>query len=84
MMPSVWDMTGIFGSFMVIAAYFSNQQGWVESKKPPYLVANLVGALLIIVSLLESWNLPSLVIEVFWILISAYGIVRHFRTTAQR
>ncbi len=81
-MPSIWEMVGTIGSFMVIAAYFSNQQGWAESRNLPYLLVNLVGSLLITVSLLESWNFPSLVIEVFWILISAYGIVRHFRTTA--
>jgi hypothetical protein len=35
----------------------------------------LVGALLILISLLYNFNLASAIIEVFWILISLWGIV---------
>jgi hypothetical protein len=37
---------------------------------------NLAGSLLICVSLAESFNLPSALIEVFWIAISVYGLAR--------
>jgi hypothetical protein len=83
-MLGFWETAGTLGSFLIIGAYFSNQQGWVESRTLPYLALNLIGSLLITLSLLESWNLPSLVIEVFWMLISGYGIVRLFWKTAER
>jgi hypothetical protein len=40
----------------------------------------LVGALLILISLLYNFNLASAIIEVFWILISLWGIVNWFRS----
>ena len=45
---------------------------------------NLVGASLILLSLCFEWNFPSVVIEVFWALISLWGIVksRAFRRPA--
>jgi hypothetical protein len=39
-------------------------------------VLNLVGASLILVSLCFEWNFPSVVIEVFWGLISLWGVVK--------
>ena len=42
-------------------------------------VANLAGALLLLVSLYDAWNLPSVVIETFWALISLYGLIRNRR-----
>jgi hypothetical protein len=38
--------------------------------------ANLAGALLLLVSLYDQWNLPSVVIECFWAAISLYGLSR--------
>jgi hypothetical protein len=33
---------------------------------------------LILISLFADWNLPAFVMEVFWILISIYGLARHY------
>ena len=41
--------------------------------------ANLVGSLLILVSLYSAWNFPSAVIEVIWAAISLYGLSRLWR-----
>lgn len=83
-MLSGWETVGTLGSFLIISVYFANLQGWVELRTLPYLSLNLLGALLITLSLFESWNLPSLVIEVFWMLISGYGILRLFWKTSHR
>jgi hypothetical protein len=40
-------------------------------------VLNLVGACLIMLSLYQDWNLPAFLIEVFWAVISIYGLLRH-------
>ena len=69
-----YDVVGIVGTAMLIAAYFANQQRWLSSEDWRYPAANLVGAVLILISLWFEWNLPSVVIEIFWIAISLWGI----------
>ena len=39
----------------------------------------LIGATLVLVSLIDTWNLPSVVLECFWGAISVYGLVRCWR-----
>jgi hypothetical protein len=67
---------GVVGSLLVVAAYFSDQAGWLKSRSFPYLTMNLAGSVGILISLVDAWNLPSAVIEGFWALISIYGLVR--------
>jgi hypothetical protein len=64
------------GAGLLIAAYLANPQRWLASEDWRYPAANLAGAALIMVSLLFAWNFPSMVIEVFWALISLCGLVR--------
>jgi hypothetical protein len=35
------------------------------------------GAVLMLVSLISAWNLPAAIVEVFWALISIYGLLKH-------
>jgi hypothetical protein len=67
---------GFVGAALIIAAYFANQSGWLRSSDWRFPAANLLGALLIWVSLFAEWNFPSAVIEGFWIAISIYGLMR--------
>ena len=61
---------GVIGSGLIVVAYFANQQGWLPAENWLYSFANLVGALLILLSLITAWNLPAFIIEGFWALIS--------------
>ncbi|HZP20839.1 MAG TPA: cyclic nucleotide-binding protein [Bauldia sp.] len=70
---------GILGSVLVIAAYFANLQEWLSSRDWRYSALNLAGALLILLSLFFEWNLPSVVMEGFWALISLVGLWRSAR-----
>ncbi len=47
-------------------------------------VLNLAGSILIVYSLLQNFNLASMLIESFWILISMIGIVQFFRLRRAR
>jgi purine-cytosine permease-like protein len=71
------DAAGVIGSIIVIVAYFATQAGWLGANDPRFAWANLAGAALIITSLMVDWNLAAFVMEVFWILISIYGLARH-------
>jgi hypothetical protein len=71
-----YDVVGFVGTAMLIAAYFANQQRWLSSEDWRYPASNLAGAVLIFVSLCFAWNLPSVVIEIFWAGISLWGIIK--------
>ena len=44
-----------------------------------YSALNALGAALIIVSLLFDFNLSAFIIELFWVIISLFGIVQFYR-----
>jgi len=70
---------GMAGAAIMIVAYFLNQLGWLASDDWRFPLANLVGAVLIMISLFVEWNLPSVVIEGFWIAISLFGVAKYAR-----
>ena len=74
-----FDAVGIVGVAIILVVYYLLQIERMSSDDLAYSVTNLVGALLIVVSLFYRFNLASFVIEVFWILISLIGIVRYYR-----
>jgi hypothetical protein len=78
------DAIGIVGVAMVLATYFLLQSEKIDSKGFLYSFLNLVGALLIVYSLLYSWNLASFIIEFVWILISLYGLKKWYRSKRQK
>ncbi len=75
---------GFAGAALIIVAYFANQQGWLASDDRRFPAANLLGSVLIFASLFVQWNLPSAVIEAFWMAISAYGLLRSVRRPEDR
>ncbi|HEX2939632.1 MAG TPA: hypothetical protein VHO91_01200 [Rhodopila sp.] len=75
---------GILGAGVFVVVYFCNLRGWLVSSDWRYPAANMAGALLILVSLFEEWNLPSVMIEVFWTIISLYGVVRNLRAARKQ
>lgn len=79
MTSQMFTILGLIGSLLVVTAYFLNQTGRLASTDWRFPAANLAGAVAILVSLLDAWNLPSVVIEVFWCIISLYGLARGWK-----
>ena len=73
---ALYDLAGLAGAAIVAVAYFANQQRWLRSDDWRFPSANLAGASLILISLYFEWNFPSVVIELFWAMISLWGIVK--------
>lgn len=69
-------LAGFVGAGILILAYFLSQQGWLPAEDWRFPLANLIGSVMIMGSLLVDWNLPSMAIEVFWSAISLYGLAR--------
>jgi hypothetical protein len=69
-------IVGLIGMLLVLLAYFLLQVRTLHGNGVVYLLMNAVGSAMIIVSLIYAPNLPSLVLEIVWLLISIYGLAR--------
>ncbi len=73
-----YDFVGSIGVAVIIFTYILLQTGRLKSESLAYSLLNASGACLIIVSLIYNFNFSAFVVEFFWVLISLYGIVKHF------
>jgi len=80
----VYQVIGLIGVALILAAYFATQQRWLSSEDWRFPLANLVGSFLILASFYTAWNLPAVVIEVCWAAISAYGLAKGLRSGGRR
>ena len=69
------DIVGISGAIILLVAYALYQKGRVNIFY--FSLWNGIGSLLIIYNLLFSWNISSFVIEIGWLIISGYGMIKH-------
>lgn len=74
-----YDILGTIGVAIIIVTYFLLQTGRLRSDQIAYSLLNAIGASLILVSLYFDFNLPSVVVEIFWLLISLFGIGKYLR-----
>jgi hypothetical protein len=72
------DLIGNMGVLLILGSYLLVQLRRLEATGVSYLLANGLGALLILVSLARDFNLSAFLIEVVWLLISLYGLARIF------
>ena len=70
----IFDGIGLIGVGLIVYAFFLIQRGTVTIQDMQYQWLNLAGAILITISLFNTWNTASFVIEMFWIAISVYGL----------
>ena len=77
------DSIGLLGVGLILLAYLLLQTGRIKSEDLRYSLLNLVGALLIIASLMQDFNLPSFVMETAWVIISLIGLWRWFRSRSK-
>ena len=72
------DFIGLSGVALLIVTYALLQLDKIDPKGFWYSFNNLVVAILVTVSLFYTPNLASIVIEVFWFIISLYGVVMYY------
>jgi hypothetical protein len=74
-----FTVCGLVGTACFVLAYFATLQEWIAPSDWRFPAINLLGAALVLTSLIDAWNLPSVVLECFWGAISIYGLVRSAR-----
>jgi hypothetical protein len=81
MNPFLADAVGLAGSAVMIAAYaYSNMAKQVDFVL--FNILNLVGAVLLFISLCVHFNLASMLLEVAWAGIALLGLVKALRSRA--
>jgi hypothetical protein len=73
---SWYDLAGNIGVMMMVIAYLLLQMEKLSSSAVSYLLLNAAGALLVILSLVYQFNFSAFLMEVFWLLISLYGLAK--------
>lgn len=76
---TVPDLIGLTGVALILLAYFALQTERLRSEDWRFSAINGLGALLIMVSLFFTFNLASFVIEIFWLMISLFGLWKAWR-----
>ena len=77
-----YDLVGSAGVVLIVVAFLLLQIERVASNDILYLLANAVGAALILLSLVYDCNLSAVLMEAFWLAISLFGLAR--RTSRRR
>ena len=80
--PFVADLIGFVGSFFIVAAFaYSNLTTQINALW--FNVSNFVGAALLTVSLTVNYNLPTMVLEIVWMAIAIFGILKALKTRSK-
>ena len=73
--PFMADIIGFIGSFCIVAAFaYSNMAKAMNLLL--FNVVNFVGAALLAISLTVNYNLPTMVLEIVWMVIALFGIAK--------
>jgi len=71
-----FDLIGNIGVLLMVIAYLLLQVQRISSTAVSYLALNVIGAVMVIISLTFRFNLSAFLMEAFWLLISLYGLAR--------
>ncbi len=75
-----YDWAGYIGVTLILLAFFLLQAQRLQGSRLTYQMMNILGALGVLLSLLFGhFNLPAFMLEVAWIAIGMYGVLRNWR-----
>lgn len=78
----IYTIVGLIGALMGMSAYALMVAKKIEPYGLPYLMTNLVAASLVAVSNLSQFNLPSVIMQAFYISVTLYGLWKYKENNA--
>jgi hypothetical protein len=72
----IYELIGLLGMAAIVGAYLFLNLDVIQSNSRIYHLANAVGASLVIISLVDKFNLAAFILEAFWLAISLFGLWR--------
>jgi hypothetical protein len=76
---SLSEIIGLTAPVLFLYAYAMITLGRWQPDSLRYQVLNFLGAVAILISLIDHWNLPVFILEICWGAISVYGIWKALR-----
>ncbi len=73
---SFYDALGLVGATLFVISFAGTQVERLDPHGWPSLTMNLVGAILVLISLTHAFNLASAVLEMVWGLVALYGLIK--------
>jgi len=74
-----YDFVGNIGIVFILASYLLLQLERLSASDWRYSAANGLGAVLILFSLYFAFNLSAFIIEIAWLVISLFGLLKALR-----
>jgi len=78
----ILNAAGLLGVAIILLAYFLFQTEKVAKDDIKYLLLNLIGSFLMMISLLGFFNLASFILQLSWIAITIHSIYKKVRKNA--
>lgn len=75
---TLYGMIGIVGVVFYLGSYAALQLGYISGRGYLFPFCNLMGATCVGISIIQDWNLSSLIISISYATISVIGITRTF------
>jgi multisubunit Na+/H+ antiporter MnhB subunit len=72
-------LIGLTAPVLFLVAYAMISLDRWKAEELRFHLLNFLGALAILISMLEQWNLPVFILEICWGAISVYGIYRSLK-----
>lgn len=74
------DFIGNIGVVLLVGTYAGLQFGKIDAKSFWYSFNNLMVAILLGINLYYKPNISSIIIEIFWFMISVYGLTQWYKS----
>jgi hypothetical protein len=81
MTPSLAQQAASFlGALMILIAYIGQQLSWMDARKGPYNILNVIGSSILAYIAFHPFQIGFVLLEISWALISVYALLRPRRT----
>lgn len=82
-MHYITEGLGAIGVVLILLSYWMLQNDRFTRDLLGYSIMNMIGAILVIVSLFFSWNTSAMIIEIAWVFMSLFAIIKALRERAK-
>lgn len=70
------QLSSFVGALLILIAYVGHQLGWIDARRASYNVMNALGSAILAYIAFRPFQVGFVVLEVVWVLISVYALVR--------